>query len=331
MATAHGTSWRALAARGFADLSPPEAVHALLELPTDRAEYVGVLEDIGDYPARSPIGHRVPSEAEVAALCELNGSWRAVVLLEDERALRTTACLFDRAFVLDPFYDSGALLYAAWHDPIINDEHARRLADHAGRLVRAAPLLQAGTAVLAPDHLPGSWNPRPGWRQPRPTDRASELAGWWMRTALVLLYWADRLDGVVCTTRAEVVAALDVALGPGGAGWSFKTAEPPGIEAALALREALAPAVSIETHTTTAWRLLLGDPGVPEPAMLIRRVLNGEPPDRAPRLPRKELRRAPLCLLPASARVLGGAMGVLDDAHLVDRDRAGRDHGTDAG
>jgi hypothetical protein len=270
----HNAGWQALAARGYADLSPPEAEHAVLELPTNRAEYVGMLEAMGDYPARSPIGYRVPTDAEVEALRNLEGRWRAVVLLDDERALKTVACLFDRTFVLDPFYDSGALLYAAWHDPLLKDEHSRRLAEHAGLLVRAAPLLNAGTAILAPDHLPGSWNPRPGWRKPRPTDDKCQLAGWWMRTALVLLYWADRLDGVVCTARDEVVAALDSVLGPG----------------------ATVGGMTSEID----WRLSLGDVSVPEPAMLIRRVLNGQDPDRAPPLPRKELRRPPLCLLPAS-------------------------------
>jgi hypothetical protein len=232
--------------------------------------------------------------------------------------------LFDRAFVLDPFYDTGALLYAAWHDPVIKDEHARRLADHAGLLVRAAPLLEAGTAVLAPDHLPGSWNPRPDWRKPRPTDGDAQLAGWWMRTALVLLYWADRLDAVVCTTRAEVVAALDVVLG-------VRAADPHPTDAAQATRVAHVLRQLAESTSTTAWRLTPGDASVPEPAMLIRRVLNGQDPDRMPRLPRKELRRPPLCLLPASARALRGATGVLDDAHVVDRDRAGRDHVADTG
>src|SRR5947208_1778734 len=204
--------WRAMAVRGISDLSPPEAVHAILELPTNRAEYVGVLQDIGDYPVRSPIGHRVPSHEEVTALQRTAGRWRAVVLLEDGRALRTAAGLFNRLFVLDPMYDSGALLYAAWHDPLIKDEHSRRLAEQAGLLVRAGPLLNAGTAILTPDHLPGSWNPRPGWRKPRPSDDKVQIAAWAVRTSLVLLYWADRLDGVVCAARGDVVAALDLAL-----------------------------------------------------------------------------------------------------------------------
>src|SRR5947209_13023498 len=62
---------RALAERGYADLSPPEAEHAVLELPPNRAEYVAVLEAIGDYPARSPIGHRVLTDAEVEGLRNL--------------------------------------------------------------------------------------------------------------------------------------------------------------------------------------------------------------------------------------------------------------------
>src|ERR1700716_3822908 len=218
--------WRAFGSRGLADLSPPEAEHAILELPTNRAEYIGVLQDIGDYPARSPIGLRVPADDEVEALKKTAGKWRAIVLLEDERALRTAAGLFNRIFVLDPFYDCGALLYAAWHDPAIRDEHSRRLAEQAGLLVRAGPLLHAGTAVLTPDHLPGSWNPRPGWRKPRPNADRRQLAAWSMRSGLVLLYWADRLDGVVCTARGDIIAALDVALGPTAVSLSLAMAEP---------------------------------------------------------------------------------------------------------
>src|SRR5919199_1850207 len=243
-----GAGWRALAARGFADLSPPEARHAILELATDRAQYVGVVQDLADYPARSPLGQRVPSQAEVDALRKLSGRWRAVLLLDDERALRTAACVFDRLFVLDPFYDSGAFLYAACHDPLIHDEHSRRLAANARLLVGAAPLLKAGTAVLAPDHLPGSWSPRPGWRKPRPRDDTRQLAGWSMRSALVLLYWADRLDAVVCAARDDVVAALDVALGPGATGCTLELAEPHRLDAAQAEREACV------AHLRTCWR-----------------------------------------------------------------------------
>jgi hypothetical protein len=322
--------WRAMAARGLTDLSPPEAEHAILELPTNRAEYVGVLQDIGDYPHRSPIGQRVPDDAEVKALKNAAGRWRAVVLLDDERALRNAAGLFSRIFVLDPFYDSGALLYAAWHDPLIKDEHSRRLAKQAGLLVRAGPLLNAGTAILAPDHLPGSWNPRPGWRRPLPTDDRRQLAAWSMRTSLVLLYWADRLDGVVCTTQGDVVAALDVALGARATSCSLEVPEPPRLAETQAARNAALAEISThwvairrlsrrrsrrrlddvayalsglaETLSAAAepraWRLTLGETSVPEPALLIRRVLNGQDPERQPPLPARKIRRRPLCLVP---------------------------------
>ena len=323
-----GERWRCA---GLADLSPPEAEHTVLELPTNRAEYVGVLQEIGDYPARSPIGQRVPGDDEVAALARAAGRWRAVVLLEDERALKSAAGLFSRVFVLDPFYDSGALLYAAWHDPLIRDEHSRRLAEQAGLLVRAGPLLNAGTAVLTPDHLPGSWNPRPGWRKPRPTADRHQLAAWSMRSCLVLLYWADRLDGVVCTARSDVIAALDVALGPRATSSSLEVAEPQRMGDAQTAREAvvaeLGPrwaeirrlsrrrarrgledvAYAITSlseallHPTEprSWRLALGETTLPDPALLIRRVLNGQDPEREPRLPLKKVRRRPLCLVPA--------------------------------
>lgn len=316
-----------MASRGFADLSPPEAEHAMLELPTNRADYVGVLQDLGDYPARSPIGLRVPSQADVDALKRGGGSWRGVVLLEDERSARHAALLFDRVFVLDPMYDSGALLYAAWHDPYIKDEHSRRLAEHAGWLVRLAPLLNGGTAVLAPDHLPGSWNPRPGWRKPRGTADRRQAAAWAMRSGLVLLYWADRLDAVACTDRVEVVAALEVALGSGLRSSMVELSEMSSTEVAQGFREEhslelgegwremrrstrrrsrqcledLAYAISglpLDGHTGM-WRLAIGQTGVPEPAMLIRRVLNGQDPEREPALPTRRLRRRPLCLLGA--------------------------------
>ncbi|MCA1646308.1 MAG: hypothetical protein LC797_12910 [Chloroflexi bacterium] len=328
-----GTAWRAFGARGFAHLSPPEAIHAVLELPANRAEYIGVLQDMGDYPARSPIGQRVPAADEVAALAGVAGRWRAIVLLEDERALRTAAGLFSRVFVLDPFYDSGALLYAAWHDPAIKDEHSRRLAEQAGLLVRAAPVLNAGTAILTPDHLPGSWNPRPGWRKPRPTEDKRQVAAWAMRTTLVMVYWADRLDGVVCTARADVAAALDVVLGPRTTSSALDVAEPARMGDAQATRAAMAADLAqrwasvrrisrlrarmrltdvADALTSLAealghptephpWRLSLGAASLPEPAMLIRRVLTGEDPERPPPLPRTRVRRRPLCLIAASS------------------------------
>jgi hypothetical protein len=328
----HPPGWRTIASRGFADLSPPEAQHAFLELPTNRADYVGVLQDIGDYPARSPLGHRVPSNDEVAALARVGGRWRAIVLLEDERALRTAAGLFNRVFVLDPMYDTGALLYAAWHDAAIRDEHSRRLAEQASLLVRASPLLNAGSAILTPDHLPGSWNPRPGWRQPRRTDDHRQLAAWSMRTSLVLLYWADRLDGVVCASRRDLIAALDVALGPRATSCSLILAEPHRMDEAQSARDAavaelepawaairrlsrrrvrsrlddmayaltrLAEALSHESEPRS-WRLALGGTSLPDPALLIKRVLNGQDPEREPRLPAKKIMRRPLCLIAAS-------------------------------
>jgi hypothetical protein len=316
----------------LADLSLPEAEHVLLELPTNRAEYVGVLEDIGDYPARSPIGHRTPSHDEVAALNGVTGRWRAIVLLDDERALKNATGLFHRVFVLNPLFDCGAWLYAAWHDPVVEDEHARRLAEQAGLLLRAGPLLNAGTAILAPDHLPGSWNPRPGWRKPQKTEDLRQVAGWSMRTGLVLLHWADRLDGVVCAAHPDIVAALDVALGARAASCSVDLAEPRRIDEAQAAREMaleqLEPAwaalrrlsrrrvqsrlddvafalarhpelLSFETEATS-WRLTLGARHLPDPALLIKRVLNGQDPEREPPLPPTRLKRRPLCLVPGS-------------------------------
>jgi hypothetical protein len=326
MAAIDNAGWRAMAAHGFAGLSPPEAEHAVLELPTNRAEYVGVLEDIGDYPARSPIGQRVPSESDVATLKKQQGRWRAVVSLEDERALRNAAGLFQRVFILDPFYDTGALLYAAWHDPLIKDEHSRRLAEQAGLLVRASPLLSGGTGTLVPDHLPGSWNPTPGWRKPRSTEDKRQLAAWAMRSGLVLLYWADRLDALVCSTRQDVIASLDVLLGRRVASANLELMEPRHTDETLSARYERAAYLaemwadarlvsrrrmrySVEdlafvlagaavSGRASEWRVSLGEASVPDPAMLMRRVLDGQDPERAPPLPRRRLKRRPLCVMP---------------------------------
>jgi hypothetical protein len=323
------SGWLAINRHGFADLSPPEAQHALLELPTNRAEYVGVLEDLGDYPARSPIGQRLPTPEEVASLKRAGGRWRAVALLDDDAAVSQSACLFETSFVLDPLYDSGALLYAAWHDPFIRDEHSRRLAEHGAKLVALAPLLNSGTAILAPEHLPGSWNPRPGWRAPLRTAHPRQLAAWSMRAALVLVYWAERLDAVVCATRADVLAGLHVLLGSRSRVAALELPRPPGTaEAISGCREQHAqelcrlwselrqlsrrrrsdalPALALACADLPldggrqAWQLALGSASVPEPAMLIRRILNGQDPERLPALAPKRLGRRPLCLLGAS-------------------------------
>ena len=45
-----------------------------------------------------------------------------------------------------------------------------------------------------------------GWRRPAPDADAAAQRAWALRTALVLVHWADRLDAVVCVTRADVVA-----------------------------------------------------------------------------------------------------------------------------
>jgi hypothetical protein len=320
--------WLAISRHGYADLSPPEAQHALLELPTNRTQYVGMLEAVGDYPARSPIGQRLPSTEDVTSLKRAAGRWRAVVPFGDDRAVRQAGCVFESVFVLDPLYDPGQLLYAAWHDPFIRDEHSRRLAEQTSGLVRLAPLLNSGAAMLAPDHLPGSWNPRPGWRQPRRAGHPRQLAAWSMRVALVLVYWADRLDAVVCTTRADVVAGVQVLLAARPHAVALELAVPPSTcEAVGGWRQqnaqvmcelwselrrvtrrrpmdalsafALVCADLPLDAATRAWQLVLGAPSVPEPAMLIRRILNGDDPEKRPALPRKRLKRRPLCLLAA--------------------------------
>jgi hypothetical protein len=315
------TGVQALFGRGLDQLSPPEVEHVLLELPAERAQYVGLVRDIAGWPDRSPIGRRLPSDDEVDALQRLAGRWRAVALLDDEPALRMAGILFRRTFVLDPLYDTGDVLYAAWHDPTLNVEHARRLAEQAALLVRAAPLLRSGSAVLAPDHLPGSWDPRPGWRRPAADADATAQRAWALRTALVLVHWADRLDAVVLLDRADVVEALrDVVLGPAAPARDVLLSDAPPLGQAPTNRReqralwsnarrvarGRAPASlaalpcalqSLAPGRAATWRLSLGEADLPDPALLLRRVLNGSDPHRAPALPRTPLRRRPLCLL----------------------------------
>src|SRR5207237_9929270 len=63
-------------------------------------------------------------------------------------------------------------------------------------------------------------------------------AAWSLRTACVLLYWADRLDAVACTARADLVSALSIALRPSDCEQRVQVIEPSTIELAQATREA---------------------------------------------------------------------------------------------
>jgi hypothetical protein len=311
VAASVGGSWQALKQRGFDALSPPELERVLLELPAERGEYVSLVQHISDWPARSPLGRRVPSEADIAELNRVPGRWRAVVSLEDERAIRLAAYLFTRVFVLDPLYDTGDLLYAAWHDDTIRDEHAQHLAQHASHLVRIAPLLRARIAVLAPNHLPGSWDPRPGWRRLRPDTDLHTRHVWQLRQALVLVYWADRLDAVVCTTAPPALSAV---LGGSAETRALSVNEPSTISEVVARRQSrqrarprwkrelnyLARTIGSEQEDdSVSWALRRAAAELPEPALLLRRALEQRELDAEPLLPRTPLRRQPLCLVPA--------------------------------
>jgi hypothetical protein len=220
----------------------------LLELPAERGEYIGMLRDISGWP-RAGLRRRIPTEEEIAALEALSMRPRAVALLDDDAAIGLAAERFPLLFVLDPLWDAGDLLYGAWHDPVVRHEHAEYLARYGSSMVRIAPLLESGQAVLAPFHLPGSWDPRPGWRRLRPDADEHTRFAWRLRQALILLYWADRLDAAVCAS----------------------------------------PSGEMET-------LMKEGGGLPEPALLLRRALDGRDLDAEPSLPRTPLRRQPLCL-----------------------------------
>jgi hypothetical protein len=145
---------------------------------------------------------------------------------------------------------------------------------------------------------------------------------------LVLVHWADRLDAVVCATRSDVLAALDVMLGDRAGSVNVEIQEPAHLEHAQAVRSAngaelselwadlrivsrrrgpycledlsfvlSGPAEGAPKSALRPWRFSLGETSVPDPAMLVRRVLNGEDPEREPALPRTRLRRRPLCLV----------------------------------
>jgi hypothetical protein len=318
--------WRAVLGRGLDQLSPPEVEHTLLELPAERQEFVGILSEITGWPDRTPLQRRVPDEREIDALNKQAGRWRAVSLLDDDAALRTAAVLFRRTYVLDPLYDSGELLYAAWHDPFINPEHAQQLAHHAKLLVNAAPILRDATAVLAPDHLPGSWDPRPGWKRPRPQADQQAHKAWALRTALVLLYWAERLDALVVVAREDVVQALPIALGSTACFHPLALPLPPPLDAAASHRADMAPVWARARRASRrrslrclpevacacqqlgwpdqphqSWQLVLGAKSLADPALLLRRALNGQDPLKQPSLPPTALRKRPLCLLAQGA------------------------------
>jgi hypothetical protein len=172
-----------------------------------------------------------------------------------------------------------------------------------------------------------------------------------MRTSMVLLYWADRLDGVVCSTLRDVIAGLEVALGPRATTRRLDVAEPVRIDDAQATRArvrldlerawavvrrlsrrrsrnrlgdvgyALTSIADALAHSTESrpWRLALGDASVPEPALLIRRVLNGEDPERMPPLPRAKVKRRPLCLLAAEAKRFCSRLPILEHRNSAAR------------
>ncbi|HEY3063866.1 MAG TPA: hypothetical protein VGL99_33260, partial [Chloroflexota bacterium] len=74
---------QALVVRGLDQLSPPEVEHVLLELPVERTEYVGLVAELADWPRRSTLSRRVPTDQEVDRLNHSAGRWRAVTLLDD--------------------------------------------------------------------------------------------------------------------------------------------------------------------------------------------------------------------------------------------------------
>jgi hypothetical protein len=278
--------------RGLDQLSPPEVEGYFRELPTNRGEYAGLVADLAGWPDRSPLSRRVPSRDEIAALSRRTARWRAVCLLEDADALALATKVFELVYVLDPLYDSGDLLYGAWHDPAIKVAQASRLGQHAALLVQLTPGIADGKIVLAPEHLPGSWDPRPRWRR-------DEVA-WPLRQALVLLYWVDRLNAlVVASARASLALALGPATSTASVGEPADGVRPRVRRTSAGLTRLaceLQPISGVSTPEQQGeWELMLGE-GVQEPAFLLRRVLNGEDPFRAPSLKRVKLHRRPVCL-----------------------------------
>jgi hypothetical protein len=140
----------------------------------------------------------------------------------------------------------------------------------------------------------------------------------------VLLHWADRLDALVCVTRTDVVEMLRAAFGPAETWRIVRLPQPLTLDQR---RQELAPQWAAARRLTRRrvlrrldemsraleqigcavvpgsprdeWRLALGRPKLPDPALLLKRVMNGADPNRAPLLPPTPLRRRPLCLTPS--------------------------------
>ena len=75
-----------------------------------------LVRDISGWPERSVVGRRIPTEAEIARLNRTRVDCARSRCLRTNARSRSQRRVFDCLFVLDPLYDTGDLLYAAWHD-----------------------------------------------------------------------------------------------------------------------------------------------------------------------------------------------------------------------
>src|SRR5436305_1901531 len=107
--------WAALESNGLDNLSAPELAHAVQELAYDRPAFLGVLAAASDYPRFSLCSQRRPDRDKMAALDRHLPRCRAVLVPEDDSAIRAALAAFDVLLVLDPLWHAPDLLYASWH------------------------------------------------------------------------------------------------------------------------------------------------------------------------------------------------------------------------
>jgi hypothetical protein len=306
---------------GLDRLSPPELEVAVRELTHDRGAFLGLLAAASDYPRVSMAAVRRPDPAAIARLDRSLPRARAVVAPEDTCAVAVAAIHFEAVLALDPLWDAPELLYGAWHARGgITTGHGQALLRLAAPTAHLGPLIAEGAVWLVPDHLPGSW-------QPYPTKRGSEHGpAQALARAARLVYWADRLRGVVVTTDPPVVAMLRLLTRPNDDERPLALREPALVDvptergrdpdgraewqawAALVRetsdmgrRHAAAQAGELAGRADasgepTPWVLGLGPAELPDVALALRRAQAGRDPDSGPRGVPIRLRRPSLTL-----------------------------------
>lgn len=291
--------WAALESNGLDNLSAPELAHAVQELAYDRPAFLGVLAAASDYPRFSLCSQRRPDRDKMAALDRHLPRCRAVLVPEDESAIRAALAAFDVLLVLDPLWHAPDLLYASWHARgDIPPAHAQRLQQLLAPAVRLSSAREALRFI--PDHLPGSWDPFP---TPAADPNVAAL-----RRAAGLLYWASCLRAVAVAgppigqALRELARAGPDLRGGGGAevhvGLSETRPNPRPDWGARFDHLTDDPRPLLDCLPVAddgpRWCLGLSAPALPDVSLALRRVQMGRPiasgrPGTACRLPRRSV------------------------------------------